>query len=152
MVNVSKMTLTFFRKKHFRRMERQFDLFGLPTDFNGSVPFLVICALVGCSSPRPTSQEHYVTSQVPSRTNTTARIDQRLLEKTDEPASDTAADQAKTYHNASSFAKRYPTFVYCRLLVHGGYSAKFRGGFGAYVIHYFDSQGHIMMSEKWWVN
>lgn len=37
-----------------------------------------------------------------------------------------------------------------RLLAHGGYSAKFMSEHGhQWLIHYFDSQGHIMTSSRW---
>src|SRR5258706_15289006 len=80
----------------------------------------------------------------------TDRVDPRLLEQTEQPAPDVTADRAKLYHTFARNADKYPRFAWCRLLAHGGYSAKFMSKNGyEWVIHYFDSQGHIIRSEKW---
>jgi hypothetical protein len=84
------------------------------------------------------------------RIETMGHVDPRLLEQTDEPAPESAAERAKLYHTFTPFAEKYPVFVWCRLLAHGGYSAKFtsQGGQSG-VIHYFDSNGHFITSEKY---
>jgi hypothetical protein len=101
--------------------------------------FLVISLLSGCSSPPKTRTVEW-----------SDRVDPRLLEQTDQPASDSMTERAKLYHTFDRSEAKCPLFVWCRLLAHGGYCARFNSKQGSvWVIHYFDSQGHIITTEKW---
>ena len=110
----------------------------MPTMRRLSAVVLISLFLGGCISQPP-----------PTKIETTVRVDPRLLEQTDQPASESMAGRAKLYHTFSPFEESCPDFVWCRLLAHGGYSAKFISvNRLVEVTHYFDSHGHALRSEK----
>jgi len=100
----------------------------------------LLCLVAGCASPQPKP-----IVDVPTR------VDPRLLEQTDRPASLAAVEQAKAFHQASKDAARFPMFQRARLLEHGGYSASFgkRAGSQACVIYFFDAEGNYLAHDRW---
>ena len=78
------------------------------------------------------------------------RIDPRLLEQTDNPASPSEEERARTYHKPTTNAARYPVFQRARILAHGGYSARFGSSNSTVTLTYFfDGQGNLIGTEKW---
>ena len=101
--------------------------------------FVALCLFVGCASPQP---KHTV--------DMAKRVDPRLLEQTDQAAPLPAVEQAKTFHQKSRDAVRFPVFQRARILAHGGYSARFglRAESIAGVTYFFDAQGSYLARDR----
>src|SRR5688572_21532285 len=97
-----------------------------------------LCVLVGCTSPPP------------QPVGDTARVDPRLLERTDQRASSFAEERAKEHHKTTIYAEWYRVLQRSWVLAHGGYSVKFgtRSNSTEGVTYYFDERNQVMRTER----
>ncbi len=106
--------------------------------------------LLGCRHTPPSNMAEANSPSAFHTGDTVRRVDPRLLEETDQPASSLAEEHAKAHHRTTSFAVRYLVFQRSRVLAHGGYSARFgttaKSTEG--VSYYFDEQGASLRTER----